>query len=104
MPVDHICIRVPPAKYEETISFYLKALAPLDYVEIKRFEGVVGLGAGGKPDFWISSVEGASEQSGTHMAFSTESEENIPHQDGWLLTRHAPRQSAPSSTASTTRR
>ncbi|KAI9782503.1 MAG: hypothetical protein M1839_004989 [Geoglossum umbratile] len=71
MPVHHVTVRVPPAKYDETVSFYLKALAPLDYVEIMRFEGVVGLGAGGIPDFWISTREGANEKGETHVAFSS---------------------------------
>jgi hypothetical protein len=103
MPVHHVCIRVPPAKFDETVSFYLKALAPLDYAEIMRFEGVVGIGAGGIPDFWISTREGANEKGETHVAFTSKGTQctRTPRQDARLLTPETPQQSALSSIAST---
>ncbi|KAI9764124.1 MAG: hypothetical protein M1840_008684 [Geoglossum simile] len=76
MPIDHICIRVPLAKHEDTVSFYLKSLEPLGYVKIMSFPGVVGIGAGGIPDFWISTREGANEKGETHVAFATK-ERNV---------------------------
>jgi len=78
MPINHVGIRVPPAKYDETVSFYTKSLAPLGYAEIMRFEGVVGLGADGIPDFWVSTKEGANEKGETHVAFGTK-ERDLVH-------------------------
>jgi hypothetical protein len=46
-------ISVPKSKYDDVVSFYLESLAPLGYVEIKRLETVIGIGADGVPDFWI---------------------------------------------------
>ncbi|KAH0537073.1 hypothetical protein FGG08_006114 [Glutinoglossum americanum] len=71
MAIDHVCISVPKSKHDEVVSFYLKSLAPLRYVEIMRFEGMVGLGADGVPDFWISAKEDANEKGQTHVAFTT---------------------------------
>src|SRR5215467_8263180 len=49
--IDHIGIRV--TNIEASVAFYTKALAPLGYVLIMRFEQAAGFGIGGKPDFWI---------------------------------------------------
>ncbi|WOH66511.1 VOC family protein [Bradyrhizobium sp. BWA-3-5] len=61
--IDHIGF--PVSNYERSKVFYLKALAPLDYVlvmEVKQ-EGAdehpaAGFGAHGKPDFWIGGEGG----------------------------------------------
>lgn len=62
MPLSHVGIPVPRSKFEETVSFYLSALAPLGYKEHARpVPHVVGLGVS-YPDFWIStSCESATE-------------------------------------------
>jgi hypothetical protein len=73
MPIDHTGIRVPPAKLDEVVAFYLKALEPLGYTKQVDFPGAVGLGAP-KPDFWIHPVEGVHEGNGVHYAFSADSE------------------------------
>jgi hypothetical protein len=70
MPIDHISVSVPASKYDEMAAFYLQALAPLRYVEMMRFPGVVGLGADGVPDFWIMVRETAAGGD-THFAFSS---------------------------------
>jgi catechol 2,3-dioxygenase-like lactoylglutathione lyase family enzyme len=49
--IDHIGIQV--TDLEASVAFYAKALAPLGYVVVMRFEQVAGFGVAGKPDFWI---------------------------------------------------
>ena len=61
--IDHIGF--PISDYERSKAFYLKALAPLDYVlimEVKQ-DGpdehpAAGFGVNGKPDFWIGGEGG----------------------------------------------
>jgi catechol 2,3-dioxygenase-like lactoylglutathione lyase family enzyme len=50
--IDHIGISV--SDLERSVAFYEKALAPLGYKLIRKFEGfAAGFGKDGKPDFWI---------------------------------------------------
>ena len=49
--IDHIGIQV--ANLDASVAFYTKALAPLGYVLIKRFEQAAGFGIDGKAYFWI---------------------------------------------------
>jgi catechol 2,3-dioxygenase-like lactoylglutathione lyase family enzyme len=49
--IDHMGILV--TNLETSLAFYTKALAPLGYEVVMRFEQGVGLGVAGKPDFWI---------------------------------------------------
>jgi predicted lactoylglutathione lyase len=67
--IDHISLHV--SDYAKSRSFYLAALAPLGYSMIMEFPApapdgrsgtVGGLGAGGKPDVWITDLGG----DGTH--------------------------------------
>lgn len=51
--IDHIGISV--RDYARSKAFYLAALAPLGYELVMEFDGAAGLGAGGKPDFWIAA-------------------------------------------------
>lgn len=55
--LDHISIYVND--YEKAKSFYTAALAPLGYSLVREFAewSVMGFGAGGKPDFWVSQRE-----------------------------------------------
>jgi catechol 2,3-dioxygenase-like lactoylglutathione lyase family enzyme len=62
--IDHIGI--PVTDLDASVAFYTRALAPLGYVLMMRFEGVAGFGADGKPDFWIAAG-GASQK--IHVAF-----------------------------------
>jgi len=66
--IDHIGLGAPRDKFDDVVAWYIKALAPLKYDEVKRFPGVVGLGADGIPDFWIATRDGPS-QLGIHLAF-----------------------------------
>ena len=49
--IDHIGIQV--TDLDASVAFYTRALAPLGYVLIMRFEQFAGFGIDGKPDFWI---------------------------------------------------
>src|SRR5881396_2625229 len=61
--IDHIGF--PVSDYERSKTFYLKALAPLDYslvMEVTQeqhgHDPAAGFGANGKPDFWIGGEGG----------------------------------------------
>src|SRR5437588_538687 len=72
--IDHLTLRV--ADYDRSKKFFAEALAPLGYEKIMEFEGFCGLGAGGKPDFWIArSEEGARPQ--THIAFAARTRQDV---------------------------
>jgi catechol 2,3-dioxygenase-like lactoylglutathione lyase family enzyme len=63
--LDHLAINV--SDYARSKAFYLEALKPLDYELVMEFEGRAGgLGAGGKPDFWLRQGE---PQAPLHVAF-----------------------------------
>lgn len=49
--IDHMGVLV--SDLEASVTFYTRALAPLGYEVVMRFEGAAGLGVAGKPDFWI---------------------------------------------------
>ena len=69
--IDHIGF--PVSDYARAKTFYLQALAPLDYtliMEVGQQENdalAAGFGADGKPDFWIGG-EGALDRP-LHVAF-----------------------------------
>jgi catechol 2,3-dioxygenase-like lactoylglutathione lyase family enzyme len=63
--IDHIGVAV--SDLERSIAFYQKALAPLGYELLRKYEGVAaGFGAGGKPDFWIGKGD---VKAPVHVAF-----------------------------------
>jgi catechol 2,3-dioxygenase-like lactoylglutathione lyase family enzyme len=74
--IDHLTLHV--RDYEGSRAFYLRALAPLGYalvMELSRTEypqlpaaHMCGLGAGGKPDFWLRESNAATTP--THLAFA----------------------------------
>jgi catechol 2,3-dioxygenase-like lactoylglutathione lyase family enzyme len=61
--IDHMTVRVRDAAKSK--AFFLAALKPLGYELIMEFEGLIGLGEGGKPDFWIAP----GKQEPLHIAF-----------------------------------
>ena len=63
--IDHIGIHVKDI--ERSKAFYTKALAPLGYTLLRDFGPHVGMGAGQKPDFWMS--EGTGEPTRLHICF-----------------------------------
>lgn len=63
--IDHTGVLV--SDLGKSIAFYEKALAPLGYVLIMKFEDkFAGFGVGGKPDFWIGA---GSPTDKIHIAF-----------------------------------
>jgi catechol 2,3-dioxygenase-like lactoylglutathione lyase family enzyme len=62
--IDHIGISV--SNLDRSIDFYTKALAPLGYTMIMKWENFAGFGVAGKPDFWIA--QGDVKQT-LHVAF-----------------------------------
>ncbi len=63
--IDHIGIQV--SDLERSIAFYEKALAPLGYALVMRWQAFAGFGIGGKPDFWIDGRNGPKDP--IHVAF-----------------------------------
>src|SRR5260221_2018516 len=63
--IDHLGIRV--SDLERSIAFYTKALAPLGYTMIMKFESFAGFGVAPKPDFWIDGREKPKQT--VHVAF-----------------------------------
>ena len=69
-------INTTRASFQGTLDFYLVALAPLGYQELMRpVPDVVGLGADGVPDFWISIKEQDAKEviAPVHIAFAASS-------------------------------
>jgi catechol 2,3-dioxygenase-like lactoylglutathione lyase family enzyme len=64
--IDHIGVRAQD--FSKIVDFYKAALAPIGYRVLHHFEGVVGLGAGGKADLWITQADTPSTP--THIAIS----------------------------------
>ena len=64
--LDHIGLSV--SDYAESLSFYKEALAPLGYEVVMEFGTIAGLGAQGKPDFWIQQSDSTTP---THVAFAS---------------------------------
>jgi len=72
--IDHSGFHV--SDIEKSKAFYEKALAPLGYAVISEFPEwkVVGLGVGGKSDFWLVG-DGADHPN--HIAFAAASKEVV---------------------------
>jgi catechol 2,3-dioxygenase-like lactoylglutathione lyase family enzyme len=62
--IDHTSIKA--SDFDKSRAFYEAALAPLGYEVVMEFEGALGMGSGGFPDFWLG-VGGPSEK--VHIAF-----------------------------------
>jgi catechol 2,3-dioxygenase-like lactoylglutathione lyase family enzyme len=70
--IDHLGIEV--GDLARARAFYLAALAPLGYEVVYDFEApdggkYCGLGAGGKPDFWLGAT-GGQKATPVHIAFA----------------------------------
>jgi catechol 2,3-dioxygenase-like lactoylglutathione lyase family enzyme len=63
--IDHLTLRVHDLATSK--AFYAAVLAPLGYAVIAEYPEAIGLGAGGKPDLWLSPDPAAAPQ---HVAFS----------------------------------
>jgi len=62
--IDHLGISVRDIARSK--EFYAKALAPIGYQVILDFGMAVGIGAAGKPDFWIAQGDPSAKN---HVAF-----------------------------------
>jgi len=63
--IDHLGIQV--SDLEKSISFYSKALAPLGYEVVMRWQQFAGFGVAGKSDFWIDGRGAPTDK--IHIAF-----------------------------------
>ncbi|HUJ59916.1 MAG TPA: VOC family protein [Kofleriaceae bacterium] len=63
--IDHIGIQV--SDLERSIAFYTKALAPLGFELVMRWEQFAGFGIAGKPEFWIDGRSAPKDP--IHVAF-----------------------------------
>lgn len=73
MTIDHLGIPVPPAEHKNVVAFYLAALKPLGYTQLATYGPngeVAGIGANGKPDYWITATPDSAAKLGLHIAFS----------------------------------
>lgn len=70
--LDHLCLRVPAAKFKEVVKFYVAILAPLGYKQVMDGPTFAGFGVD-KPNFSIIS-KGETAGNEIHLAFSAESE------------------------------
>lgn len=69
--IDHITLHV--SDYGKSKLFFERALAPLGYSVIMEFGAVGGLGAAGKPDFWIAQGDGKA----IHVAFASSNRSTV---------------------------
>ncbi|PVH92945.1 glyoxalase/bleomycin resistance protein/dioxygenase [Periconia macrospinosa] len=79
--IDHVSFHVPTARYEEVVTFYLKALAPLGYTKQLNIGGIA-CGFGDSPHnakFWIGQTDDTAKQlSGVfHFGFSAKTREVV---------------------------
>jgi hypothetical protein len=75
MPLSHFAINTTPAKFDETVEFYKKALTPLGYTAILDYKFLFGFGtAPGQHDFWIYKKETLvlGEDCDIHFAFQAD--------------------------------
>lgn len=72
--LDHVGIAVK--SIEASKKFYSEALAPLGYSIMAEYPeyNVVGMGFGGKPDFWFSQEKDAGK---VHLAFVANTRANV---------------------------
>jgi catechol 2,3-dioxygenase-like lactoylglutathione lyase family enzyme len=66
--IDHISLRV--REFGKAVEFYKAALAPLGYKVLMQFPYAAGLGANGKPDFWLMETDKPTNP--THVGFATD--------------------------------
>src|SRR4051794_2319521 len=65
--IDHISLRV--SDLPRAVDFYKAALAPLGYEVLMEFPDTIAMGAGGKPDLWITGTD--EPVNPTHIALSS---------------------------------
>jgi catechol 2,3-dioxygenase-like lactoylglutathione lyase family enzyme len=70
--IDHIGVLV--ADLDASVGFYTKALAPLGYQLVMRFEQFAGFGVDGKADFWIGIGKPTDK---LHIAFRAKGRSDV---------------------------
>jgi catechol 2,3-dioxygenase-like lactoylglutathione lyase family enzyme len=70
--IDHMALLV--TDLDASLAFYTKALAPLGYALIMRGDGFAGLGADGKPDFWLGVGKPTDK---LHVAFAAKGRADV---------------------------
>jgi catechol 2,3-dioxygenase-like lactoylglutathione lyase family enzyme len=70
--IDHIGIQV--TDLDTSVAFYTRALAPLGYALVTRFEQFAGFGIAGKADFWIGTGKPANK---LHVAFRAKGRSDV---------------------------
>jgi len=72
MPVDHTGILCKKSDLDAVRDFYVAALKPLGYEKLVEINDgtVIGMGANGKPDWWIGAVLDHAPNWGSHTAFT----------------------------------
>ena len=73
MIIDHIGFAISDSKKSD--DFYSKALAPLGIEKIMEYEGWMGFGKNGKPEFWIGKAP--EIQKPMHIAFTADNREQV---------------------------
>jgi catechol 2,3-dioxygenase-like lactoylglutathione lyase family enzyme len=76
--LDHIGVQV--ADVDRSLEFYLRSFAPLGFAEAMRIpvgdSWVVGIAAGGEPQFWLSPAERPEDRE-LHIAFAAPNREAV---------------------------
>lgn len=71
--IDHMGLNV--RDLARARAFYEQALEPLGYRVVLEFPEAVGMGAEGKPEFWLARRDPVG--SGTHVAFGATDRETV---------------------------
>ncbi|KAG7121554.1 hypothetical protein HYQ46_010821 [Verticillium longisporum] len=79
MPIAHIGLAVPLALRDETLAFYVAALAPLGYKVLMRpTPNAIGLGLEMPiTDFWITAIDIPSVNALSHVAFTADTRDQV---------------------------
>ncbi|KAM0274958.1 hypothetical protein ACHAQH_007688 [Verticillium albo-atrum] len=79
MPIAHVGLTIPTTLRDETLAFYVAALAPLGYkVLMNPTPNAFGLGVAMPiSDFWISAVDIPSVNALSHVAFAADNRKQV---------------------------
>lgn len=73
--LDHLGIQC--ADLSASASFYDAVLAPLGYRRVMEFDGAIGYGPPGSPDFWIGVFDSGEGFRESHIAFAASSRQAV---------------------------
>ncbi|KAJ6787873.1 hypothetical protein PWT90_10071 [Aphanocladium album] len=101
MAIDHMVLKVPTDKYQDTLKFYTEALKSLNY-ELRHSVGDVVAGLGqkdaptGAADLWLAQSDTPIEM---HVAFRAESKRALTFYPQTTLVRQNTNQTTPDRAA-----